>query len=118
MLSTVSLRCRYLVIESNYCFSNCVVFFFSFAAFPANKPDRDARHVIKVVGIALEFDLCTYFSVLLDFDFVRCFSPQFCKNQCCSVLLPVIPTLTFSPCILTSVIKFLKTNRISFLHLV
>ena len=45
-----------------------------FAAFPTNKPDKDARHVIKVVSITLKF----MFHIHLTFLFSVLF--HFCKN--------------------------------------
>lgn len=48
---------------------------FCSAAFPTNKPDKDARHVVKVVSIAPKcaFHIYLTFSFLLYFIFVKMF---------------------------------------------
>lgn len=57
---------------NNYFFP---VIMFRSAAFPTNKPDGDARHVIKVVSIALKFVFCIYltFFCFIHFIFIKMF---------------------------------------------
>lgn len=82
---------RHSVIWNNYFFP--VVF--CSAAFPTNKPDEDARHVIKVVSIALKFVFCIYltFFCFIHFIFVKMF-----LIIVFIILLIIKPNVIFSHC--------------------